>query len=173
MGSGKQASRTSAPLSVTPQSSLFPPDRKTGCTPKALTHRLAKIRNLAKAEHTDVAAPEAKTTSTIKQSSKVKARGGETKKTAGGRKKTACMPPDDEDDAELIHGGAAPTPPPSDRPKRRVSKRDYAQLADEDEDEDDDENGDATNQLTKKVKIEVGEDIGEGLRQTNEEGLEN
>lgn len=136
------------------------------CTAKALTHRLAKIRQLAKADPNDASVQEANG-------------GGKKGKGAGvlgapknGRGKKAAARAatptsnDDEDDTN----GAARTPPPTGRPERNGGKkRDYAALAGEN-DQGDDEAGeeDDAGGLNKKVKIEVGEDVGEGLRQTNE-----
>lgn len=152
--------------------------RSTECTPKALTHRLAKLRGLAKAGPADATTQDVhKETSTTKSTGKAAGGNGGGKKKAaasngGGRKKqTAARTPspiaNDDDDDEVLNGNGAPnTPPPSARPKRGGSaKRNYAQLAGEENGSDDDEGEDG---LGKKVKIEVGEDIGEGLRQSNE-----
>jgi hypothetical protein len=55
--------------------------------------------------------------------------------------------------------GDLPSPPATGRAKRAGTKRNYAQLAGEDDSSGDDDG------MDDRVKIEVGEDIGEGLRQ--------
>ncbi|KAI6797831.1 hypothetical protein KC332_g13482 [Hortaea werneckii] len=127
------------------------------CTPKALTHRLAKFRSLAK---TTDAGDDATTKPVPAGSKATKATKGGNKKTNGqGQKKGGRTPSPNVDDETA----GVPTPPPSGRPQRQGAKRDYAQLAEGNQDDEEDDG------LDKKVKIEVGEDIGEGLRQTNDD----
>ncbi|RMY95629.1 hypothetical protein D0862_08699 [Hortaea werneckii] len=127
------------------------------CTPKALTHRLAKFRSLAKT--TD--AGDEMTTKSVPAGSKVTkaAKAGSKKANGQGKKKGGRTPSPSLDE----NADAVPTPPPSGRPKRQGAKRDYAQLAEGNHDDDEDDG------LDKKVKIQVGEDIGEGLRQSNDD----
>ena len=128
-----------------------------GCTPKAIRHRITKIRkdgqDVMDAEQNGDAPPAAK--GTKPKTTKATATG----KKKGGKAVASTPPPGVDDDEQPVSG--APTPPPSARPKRGGAKRDYSKLAGEGEDADGDDG------LSKKVKIEVGEDIGEGLRQTN------
>ncbi|KAI7154447.1 hypothetical protein KC349_g7645 [Hortaea werneckii] len=128
------------------------------CTPKALTHRLAKFRSLAKTTDAGVET----TTKSVPAASKVtKATKSCNRKANGqGKKKGARTPSPNMDEG----ADAVPTPPPSGRPKRHCAKRDYAQLAEGNHDDDEEDDG-----LDKKVRIEVGEDIGEGLRQSNDD----
>ncbi|GAB1736816.1 hypothetical protein NU219Hw_g8844t1 [Hortaea werneckii] len=127
------------------------------CTPKALTHRLAKFRSLAKT--TD--AGDETATKSVPAGSKVTkaAKAGSKKANGQGKKKGGRTPSPSLDE----NADAVPTPPPSGRPKRQGAKRDYAQLAEGNHDDDEDDG------LDKKVKIQVGEDIGEGLRQSNDD----
>ncbi|KAK4540940.1 hypothetical protein LTR36_008448 [Oleoguttula mirabilis] len=139
-----------------------------GCTPKALKHRMQKIRNAGKEgqDDDDDAGEDTAKTKPVKAAKATKAAvaaGGKKKVGSGGGKKQAARTPSPAADDEEQADGAL-TPPPSNRPKRGGSKRDYAQLAGEDG-SDDEEDGDG---MGKKVKIEVGEDIGEGLRMANE-----
>lgn len=119
-----------------------------------MTHRLAKIKSLAKAgpgeNGTQDAGAEKKATKTSKAT---KATAKATKKNGNEGKKQALartQSPDGNGDVYL-------TPPDTTRPKRAGPKRDYAAMNGEEENEDDG--------LGAKIKIEVGEDIGEGLRQ--------
>ncbi|GAB1728185.1 hypothetical protein NU195Hw_g6132t1 [Hortaea werneckii] len=130
------------------------------CTPKALTHRLAKFRSLAKTTDTGDDA----TTKPVPAGSKVtKATKGGNKKANGQGKKKGGRTPSPNGDENGDETAGVPTPPPSGRPQRQGAKRDYAQLAEGDHDDEEDDG------LDKKVKIEVGEDIGEGLRQSNDD----
>ncbi|KAI7462086.1 hypothetical protein KC351_g16513 [Hortaea werneckii] len=130
------------------------------CTPKALTHRLAKFRSLAKTTGTgDEAA-----TKPVSAGSKVtRATKSGNKRASGQGKKNGGRTPSPNLDHNVDETAGGPTPPPSGRPQRQGAKRDYAQLADGNHDDEEDDG------LDKKVKIEVGEDIGEGLRQTNDD----
>ncbi|TKA68315.1 hypothetical protein B0A55_08612 [Friedmanniomyces simplex] len=139
--------------------------RVMGCTPKAVTHRISKFRNLALTEGGSTDGGEdkskpAKTTAKLKASKAATTK--KSKKPARTPSPEAAADVDDEE-------GVGPTPPPSARPKRESAKRDYAKLAaGEGEDEDDGEEGPEEDGLSKRVKIEVGEDIGEGLRQSTQ-----
>ncbi|KAI7083402.1 hypothetical protein KC356_g7605 [Hortaea werneckii] len=125
------------------------------CTPKALTHRLAKFRSLAKTTGTGDEA----TTKSVPAGPKVTkaAKGGNKKASGQGKKKGGRIPSPNLDDNGDETAGVL-TPPPSSRPQRQGAKRGYAQLAGGNHNDEEDDG------LDKKVKIEVGEDIGEGLR---------
>lgn len=114
------------------------------CTPKALTHRLAKFRSLAKTDAGDEAAAKP-----VLAGSKVTkaAKGGNKKANGQGKKKGGRTPSPNLDE----NADAVPTPPPSGRPRRQGAKRDYAQLAEGNHDDEEDDG------LDKKVKIQVGE----------------
>jgi len=172
MGPGKQSPDQHQHLELLQRHLLgFRLTLRTECTAKALTHRLAKIRNVAKGDTTaDASAQETRNDGKSTKAKTAKTSGGGSgggrKKGAGGGKKRAARTPSPTGDDEEQLGNGAPTPPPSNRPNRAGAKRDYATLAGENSD---DKEGDG---LDKKVKIEVGEDIGEGLRQSNEEEQE-
>lgn len=126
------------------------------CTAKALTHRIAKIRNLAKedgAEGGDGTTPKKQKTPAKATKPSTPAKNGK-----GGKKQAASRSPSPDDDEEAT--------PASARPKRSTPKRNYAQMAGEDSADADGEDDDG---LNKKVKIEVGEDIGEGLHEAADE----
>ena len=131
------------------------------CTAKAITHRLAKMRELAKGS---ADAPKEENEAKPKKAAKApKATANGTKKNAKGAKKAAAArTPSPAGDDDIY-----PTPD-TPRPKRGGPKRNYAEMnggegSDAVADEADDDG------LSKKVKIEVGEDIGEGLRQAPDE----
>ncbi|KAI7213071.1 hypothetical protein KC333_g6776 [Hortaea werneckii] len=127
------------------------------CTPKALTHRLAKFRSLAKT--TDVGDETAAKPVPARSKVTKAAKAGNKKANGQDKKKGGRTPsPNGDENADAV-----PTPPPSGRPKRQGAKRDYTQLAEGNHDDDEDDG------LDKKVRIEVGEDIGEGLRQSNDD----
>ncbi|KAK5119941.1 hypothetical protein LTR85_007017 [Meristemomyces frigidus] len=132
-----------------------------GCTPKAIKHRILKLRNVKK-DDANAGGEAAAPTKPAKATKAVA--GGKKKATGGGKKQAARTPSPGGGDDDDVQVGGARTPPPSDRPKRGGAKRDYGQLAGENGSDDEEE----ADGLNKKVKIEVGEDIGEGLRQVNE-----
>ena len=129
----------------------------TECTASALSHRIGKIRALAKAGagegegQVDNEKPK-KATKTAKSGAAPKKNG------KGGKKATAARTPSPDADGE-----GYPTPPDTKRAKRAGSKRNYAELTGETGS--DDGAGVGDDGLDKKVNIAVGEDIGEGLRQ--------
>ena len=125
-------------------------DYHTECTAKALTHRLQKIRSMAK-DGEDGSTTQDTNAEKPKAAPKAAKASGAPKKARGGKKAAAEKTSSPAGSEEKYA-----TPPESGRAKPGGTKRDYAKLAGEDEDDDG---------LSKKVKIEVGEDIGEGLRQ--------
>lgn len=126
------------------------------CTAKALTHRIAKIRAMAKGEGDAQDAQADKPKKVTKVAATPKKNGKGTKKQAN----SVTPPPASSNDGEY------PTPPTTVRPKRGGAKRNYAEMVngDGESDADADGDGDSDDGLDKRVKIEVGEDIGEGLR---------
>ncbi|KAK5135957.1 hypothetical protein LTR08_004415 [Meristemomyces frigidus] len=129
-----------------------------GCTPKAIKHRVTKIRNAGKESS---GAEGGGASKAVKATKTTKAAPGGNKKAIGvGKARGARTPSPGGGDEEV---DAASTPLPSDRPKRGGVKRNYAQLAGEDEDDVEEEEG-----LGKKIKVEVDEDIGQGSGQADE-----
>ena len=132
------------------------------CTAKALTHRISKIRVLAKSDSADGEGQQDDAEKPSKATKATKSGATPKKNGKGGKKAVAERTPSPAGDAEDYL-----TPPDTKRAQRAGSKRNYAELAGEtgsDIDGDGEEDG-----LGKKIKIEVGEDIGEGLRQGPEE----
>ncbi|KAK3713916.1 hypothetical protein LTR37_008166 [Vermiconidia calcicola] len=135
------------------------------CTPKAITHRMAHFRKLGgTGKEVKAADGEEKPK---KAATKAKKTTAASKK--NGSKGTNVKKEDaDRTPSPAGDGDGQLTPPDTGRSKRAGSKRNYAELAGENN-SDDDADEEQDDGLDKKVKIEVGEDIGEGLRQGAED----
>ena len=141
---------------------LYSTNISTDCTPKAITHQIAKLRaagGKVDADDGDTNGDEGTAKKVQKTTKSTKSTPATKKNSKGGKKQTIERTP-------TPSAAEYATPPESaTRPSRAGSKRNYADMVSDDDaaakSDSDDEGDDG---LNKKVKIEVGEDIGEGLR---------
>lgn len=125
-------------------------DEITDCTPKAVTHQLAKFRT--QGASLDTGAKTAKNNTDVNPIKVKGAKGGK-----GGKKGAKAATPEQDDNGTKSNGALTP-PPTNDRPKRAGAKRDYAKLNGEDDSEAETEKDeDVEHKKIKTEEVESGE----------------